>query len=378
MKHELMGDTKAAIFTQRLDRAARAMGDAGVDALVLCPGADLLYFTGFEHGHAGERLLTLVLRADGSSRWVVPAMNVPQVEAHALPGQTVRAWTDGEWFHTPLREVLAGARTVAFDDEARAGFLLDVLALNPAPRVVRASAVTRALRIRKGPDEIEALRAAGRTVDETIAEAISFCRPGRTESDVDRALRAALVRRSPESTVAFTIIASGENSALPHHETADRAIRRGDVVVQDYGTRRQKYLSDITVTCSVGEPSDPEVRKVYRVVWEAQQAALRAARPGVACGEVDRAARSVIEAAGYGSYFTHRTGHGLGVQGHEPPYLVGGSAEKLEEGMVFSVEPGIYLPGRFGVRLEIIASVTRDGVQLLNAPSAPELPVAIV
>jgi D-alanyl-D-alanine dipeptidase len=366
----------AETFRRRLARAARAMTDAGVDALVLCPGPDLLYFTGFEHGHAGERLLALVLRADGSSRWVVPAMNVPQVEAHALAGQTIRAWTDGEWFHTPLREALAGARVVAFDDEARAGFLLDVLGLNPAPRVVRASSVTRALRIRKEPAEIEALRAAGRTVDETIAEAISFCRPGRMESDVDRELRAALLRRSPESTVAFTIIASGENSALPHHETGDRVIQRGDVVVLDYGTRRQKYLSDITVTCSVGEPSDPEVRKVYRVVWEAQQAALRAVRPGVTGGAVDRAARSVIEAAGYGPYFTHRTGHGLGVQGHEPPYLVGGSAEKLEEGMVFSIEPGIYLPGRFGVRLEIIASATHVGVQLLNAPSAPELPVA--
>jgi D-alanyl-D-alanine dipeptidase len=376
MEHWFMSDANAAVYRQRLARVARAMGDAHVDALVLCPGADLLYFTGFEHGHAGERLLALVLRADGSSRWVVPAMNVPQVEAHALPGQAIRAWTDGEWFHTPLREVLAGAGTVAFDDEARAGFLLDVLALNPAPRVTRASSVTRGLRIRKEPAEIEALRAAGRTVDETIPEAIGFCRPGRTESDIDRELRAALVRRSPESAVAFTIIASGENSALPHHETADRVIQRGDVVVLDYGTRRAKYLSDITVTCSVGEPADAEVRKVYRVVWEAQQAALGAVRPGVACGDVDRAARSVIEAAGYGPYFTHRTGHGLGVQGHEPPYLVGGRTEKLEEGMVFSVEPGIYLPRRFGVRLEIIASVTSDGVRLLNAPSAPELPVA--
>jgi D-alanyl-D-alanine dipeptidase len=363
-------------YAERLKRAAAAMQASGVDALVLCPGADLLYFTGFEHGHAGERLLALVLRADGSSRWVVPAMNVPQVEAHARPGQTIRAWTDGEWYHPALREVLSDARHVGFDDEARAGFLLDLVTLTNAPRVTRASAITRSLRICKDPAELAALRAAGKTVDDTIGEAISFCRAGRKESDVDADLRAAMLRRSPESTVAFTIIASGPNAALPHHETASRAIERGDVVVVDFGTRRNGYHSDITVTCSAGEPRDPEVRKVYRVVWEAQQAAVRTVRPGVACGEVDRAARSVIESAGYGQYFLHRTGHGLGVQVHEPPFLVAGNPELLEEGMVFSIEPGIYLPGRFGVRLEIIASVGARGAELVNAPSAPELPVS--
>jgi Xaa-Pro aminopeptidase len=364
------------MYRERLARAAAAMAAAGVDVLVLCPGPDLLYFTGFEHGHAGERLLALVLRADGSSGWIVPAMNVRQVEAHALPGQPIRAWTDAEWFQPALREALRGAGHVAFDDEARAGFLLDVIALKPDLRVNRASVVTRGIRIRKDPAELALLRAAGRTVDEAIPEAVSFCRPGRRESDVDQDLRAALLRRSPESTVAFTIIASGPNSSLPHHETADRVVQRGDVVVVDYGTRREKYLSDITVTCAAGEPADPEARKVYKVVWEAQQAALRSVRPGVACGDVDRAAREVIERAGYGEFFLHRTGHGLGIQGHEPPYLVAGNPELLEEGMVFSIEPGIYLPGRFGVRLEVIASVGARGAELLNAPSAPELPVS--
>jgi D-alanyl-D-alanine dipeptidase len=366
----------AAVYKDRLSRAAASMKVAGVDALLLCPGADLLYFTGFEHGHAGERLLALVLRAGGSSRWIVPAMNVPQVEAHALPGQAIRAWTDAEWYPPALKEMLSGAQHVAFDDEGRAAFLLDLLSLTPPPRVSRASTVTRALRIRKDPAELAALREAGRTVDETIGAAVSYCRPGRREADVDSDLRAALLRRSPESAVAFTIIASGPNSSLPHHETGGRVIERGDVVVVDYGTRRRGYLSDITITCSVGEPADPEVRKVYRTVWEAQQAALRAVRPGVTCGDIDRAARAVIEAAGYREYFTHRTGHGLGVQGHEPPFLVGGNPERLEEGMVFSIEPGIYLPGRFGVRLEVIASVGSSGAELINAPSAQELLVS--
>lgn len=364
------------LYRARLDRAAAAMRAAGVDAVVLCPGPDLLYFTGFEHGHAGERLLALVVRADGSSGWIVPAMNVPQIEQHALPGQAIRAWTDAEWFQPALREGLKDAGHIAFDDEARAGFLLDIISQRPDASVTRASAVTRTLRIRKDATELALLRAAARTVDETIPEAISFCRPGRRESDVDGDLRGALLRRSPQSTVAFTIIASGPNSSLPHHETVDRVVRRGDVMVLDYGTRREKYLSDITVTCSVGEPADPDVHKVYQVVWEAQQAALAAVRPGVACADVDRAAREVIERAGFGQYFLHRTGHGLGIQGHEPPYLVAGNPEPLETGMVFSVEPGIYLPGRFGVRLEVIASVTERGAQLLNAPSGPQLPLA--
>jgi Xaa-Pro aminopeptidase len=352
------------------------MDAARVDALLLCPGADLYYLTGFEHGHAGERLLSLVVRRDGSSRWIVPAMNVPQVQAHALPGEPVRAWADVEGYLPALRAALEGAQDVAFDDEARSAFLLDVMSAAPKARLHRASSVMRGLRIRKDATELAALRRAGRTADETIADAISFCRPGKTERQVEHDLRADLLRRaSPGASVAFTIVASGENSALPHHETSDRTLRPGDIVVLDFGTREAGYHSDITVTCSVGEPSDPKAREVYRVVHAAQQAALGAVRPGVPCEDVDRAARSVIEAAGYGEFFLHRTGHGLGLQVHEPPFLVGGNEQRLEEGMVFSVEPGIYLPGRFGVRLEVIAYVTHDGVGLMNAPRAPDLPV---
>ncbi len=362
------------IQTVRQNRAATVMREAGVDVLLLCPGADLLYFTGFEHGHAGERLLALVLRRDGSSHWIVPAMNVPQVERVLLPGQRIRGWDDAEWYVPALREAIAGAETIAFDDDARAGFAVDLLGLAPQARLVRASSVTRGIRIRKDKWELDRLRGAGRTVDETIPEAIGFCRPGVRESDVDRELRAALLRRSPESSVAFTIIASGPNSALPHHETAGRVLEEGDVVVVDYGTRRQDYLSDITVTCSVGAPRDAEAEYVYSVVREAQQSAIEAVRPGIPCGEVDRAARQVIERAGYGPQFMHRTGHGLGVQGHEPPFIVPGGTELLEEGMVFSIEPGIYLTGRFGVRLEIIVAVTRGGVDVVNAPSADRMP----
>lgn len=366
------------LHQSRLRRAADALNRADLDAMLLCPGADLFYLSGFAHTHGYERLLALVLRRDGSSRWIAPAMNLAQIQPHALPDQPVRGWGDAEGYLPALREALAGARGVAFDDEARAGFLLDLLhTAAPGARVHKASNVMRGLRLRKDAAELDSLRRAARTVDETIPVALSLCRPGRTEADIDRDLREALLRHSSQSTVGFTIIASGPNGALPHHETARRTIERGDVVILDFGTvEPDGYRSDITVTCSVGEPTDPEVRRVYRAVYDAQQAALRAARPGVRCEDVDRAARSVIEAAGYGEYFLHRTGHGLGLQGHEPPYLVGGNAGVLEEGMVFSIEPGIYLPGRFGVRLEVIATTTAGGVSLINAPSAAEMPVA--
>jgi Xaa-Pro aminopeptidase len=374
-------------YASRLARCAAAMREQGVDLLLLTPGADMLYLTGFDHGHAYERLLAFALRADGSAGWLCPAMNVPQVAAAALAGQPVRGWTDAETYLPALRDAVgttpttARPQTVAFDDEARSAFVLDLLSVAPAARVVKASAVVRGLRMRKDAAELAAMRAAGKTVDDTIAEAVALCVPGRTEAEVDTLLRAALRRRSPESVVAFTIVASGPNAALPHHETGDRKIEPGDVVILDYGTTRGGYQSDITVTCCAGGhpaggPADPEAAKVYRVVWEAAQAAVAAVRPGVSCEVVDQAARDVIEQAGYGPHFLHRTGHGIGLRTHEPPYIVAGNAEPLAEGMTFSVEPGIYLPGRFGVRLEVIVACGPAGAEPLNVGRPPELPVA--
>jgi D-alanyl-D-alanine dipeptidase len=366
--------TSDNLFGQRIRDAASRLADAGAETLLLCPGASMQYLTGFEHSHAGERLLALLVHRDGSSAWIVPAMNVPQVRSHLLPGQKLTGWSDAEGYLEILLRAL-GDGAVAFDDEARAGFLIDIVNAG-GTRVIRsASAVMRRLRLLKDNAELELMLAAGATVDQTIAEATSLCLPEATEAEVEARLREALRRRSPESQVAFSIVASGPNSALPHHETGNRSLSRGDLVVLDFGTRLHGYHSDITVTCAVGEPFDPEARRVYAAVWEAQQRALEAIRPGATCGAVDVAARTSIADAGYGHAFLHRTGHGLGLQVHEPPYLVGGSTEVLEEGMVFSVEPGIYLEGRFGVRLEVIAMVTGDGARLINAPSARELPV---
>src|SRR5579884_383417 len=295
-------------MNERLENAAAAMRRAGAQALLLTPGADLFYLTGFEHGHAGERLLGLVLREDGRASWIGPLMNVPQIE-QAAAGAPVRGWSDADGYVPALREALAGADVIAFDEEARSAFLLDLMRAVPQARVIGSGDIMRSLRIRKNPDELAALRRAAATVDQTIPEAISFCRPGRREDQIDQDLRAALLRREPDAAIAFTIIASGPNAALPHHETERRVVQQGGVVILDFGTRTSVsvggkrsrmygYHSDITVTCSVGEPADPEARKVYRIVWEAQQAALQAVRPGVTCQSIDRAARQVIERAG--------------------------------------------------------------------------------
>ena len=375
---------------ERFERATSAMKSVGVDLLLLTPGADLFYLTGFEHGHAAERLLALALRADGSATWIAPLMNVPQVEENAQAGEIVRGWTDMDWYLPALRDVIKDARTIAFDDEARSAFLLELIGAAPHAKIVSSSQIMRRLRLCKSADELAFLKKAAAQVDQTIPHAIALCRPGRSEREVDQDLCAALRARNTDGTVAFTIVASGPNAALPHHETADRKIEKGDVVILDFGTRISVptggkhggrshiygYHSDITVTCCAGAPADPEVRKVYRVVYEAQQAAIAAVRPGSTCEQIDRGARSVIEAAGYGPNFLHRTGHGLGLHVHEPPYLKSGNSEALEEGMVFSIEPGIYLPGRFGVRLEVIVAVGHSGAIAINAPSAAQLPIA--
>jgi Xaa-Pro aminopeptidase len=220
------------------------------------------------------------------------------------------------------------------------------------------------LRAVKDAAELELMAAAGAAADAAFEEIRKVSFAGRREYEIGREL-AELLRQFGHSQVDFTIVGSGPNGANPHHEVGDRVIQRGDMVVLDFGGLKDGYGSDTSRTVHVGEPTDEE-RRVHDTVRAAQEAGFQAVRPGAACQDVDRAARAVIDDAGYGEYFIHRTGHGIGVSTHEPPYMIEGEEQPLVPGMCFSVEPGIYLPGRFGVRIEDIVTVTEDGGRRLN------------
>ena len=249
---------------------------------------------------------------------------------------------------------------------ADGSFVLKLKAALADRAFVLASEITRGLRMRKDAAELEALRVVSESADRAYARILGRPFAGRTEREIGADL-ADLLRAEGHDEVGFTIVASGANGASPHHETGDRRIAEGDTVVLDFGGAMRGYRSDITRTVHVGRDADREERRVHDVVRKAQEAGYATARTGASAESVDAAARRVIDDAGYGEFFIHRTGHGIGLDGHEHPYLVRGNREALEPGMAFSIEPGIYLPGRFGVRIEDVAVIGADGsAQPLN------------
>jgi D-alanyl-D-alanine dipeptidase len=277
---------------------------------------------------------------------------------------TLRDWTDGRDPYGVTAQLLDHTGRYGISDNAWAMHLLGLQGLLPGTSYASLTVALPMLRAVKDAAELERLAAAGAAADATYEQILAVRFSGRRESEVAADL-ARLLREHGHEQVDFTIVASGPNGANPHHEASDRVIQRGDMVVLDFGGLRHGYGSDTSRTVHVGEPTDEE-RRVHDVVREAQEAGFRAVRPGVACQEVDRAARAVITEAGYGEYFIHRTGHGIGVTTHEPPYMIEGEERPLVPGMCFSVEPGIYLPGRFGVRIEDIVTVTEQGGRRLN------------
>ncbi|MFF8945123.1 aminopeptidase P family protein [Streptomyces sp. NPDC014864] len=365
-----MTGSAAAPFTAddyraRMERAARAAADAGLAGLLVAPGPDLVWLTGYEPPAATERLTLLVLAAGHDPVLVVPTLEAPDAwKAAGASALTLRDWTDGKDPYALTAGLLDGSGRYGISDNAWAMHLLGLQRALPGTAYASLTQALPMLRAVKDAAELELLAAAGAAADQAFEEIRNVPFAGRHETDVAADL-AALLRRFGHSQVDFTIVASGPNGANPHHEVGDRVIERGDMVVLDFGGLKQGYGSDTSRTVHVGEPTEEE-RRVHDLVREAQEAGFRAVRPGVACQEVDRAARAVIADAGYGEYFIHRTGHGIGVTTHEPPYMIEGEEQPLVPGMCFSVEPGVYLPGRFGVRIEDIVTVTEDGGRRLN------------
>ncbi|MFG2129936.1 aminopeptidase P family protein [Streptomyces sp. NPDC048751] len=352
-------------YRARMERAARAATDAGFAGLLVAPGPDLVWLTGYTPTAVTERLTLLVLVPGHDPVLVVPTLEAPDAaQAPGAPALTLRDWTDGKDPYAVTAALLDGSAGFAISDNTWAMHLLGLQRTLPGTSYASLTDALPMLRAVKDAAELELMAAAGAAADATFEEIRDVPFAGRRESEVAADL-SRLLRAHGHEQVDFTIVASGPNGANPHHEVGDRVIDRGDMVVLDFGGLRDGYGSDTSRTVHVGEPTDEE-RRVHDIVREAQEAGFRAVRPGVACQEVDRAARAVIADAGYGTYFIHRTGHGIGVTTHEPPYMIEGEEQPLVPGMCFSVEPGIYLPGRFGVRIEDIVTVTEDGGRRLN------------
>ncbi len=353
---------------RRLRDVAAATGEAGLDALLLTPGPDLRYVTGYD-AHESERLTCLVLPAIGDPILVVPRLELRGANASPAGALDIEivGWDETDDPNALVARRLGNVAAVGLADRMWALMVLRLRAALPGARQELASLALRELRARKSPAEIAALREAAEAIDRVHAQVPAWLRPGRTEAEVAADIGEAILAAG-HATVDFTIVGSGPNGASPHHTASDRVLQVGDTVVVDIGgTMPSGYCSDCTRTYAIGAPA-PEVAEYYQVLKHAQDAACAAVGPGVAAEAVDAAARAPITAAGYGEFFVHRTGHGIGLETHEEPYIVAGNGEPLQPGHAFSVEPGIY-PGPSGARIEDIVVCTTDGIDRLNRVS---------
>ncbi len=348
-------------YPSRVQKFQKLLKQSEVDCAVLSVGSDLPYFSGYTAMQT-ERLTAFLVPASGK-----PTMYVPKLEAPRLPSGEfdIVDWDEHEDPVGLLATRMNQVDSVAVGDHMWSVFLMRLQDALSGRKWVPASPITSVLRMRKDASEIARLRAAAEATDRVLGrvpDEVVF--GGRTEQAVARDFAAMVVAEGHDMSW-FTLIASGPNGASPHHESGDRVIREGDVVVCDFGGVVGGYHSDVTRTFVVGEASSLHT-EVHGLVEEANAEGRAAVAPGVSCEDVDRAARRVIEAGGFGEFFIHRTGHGIGLEGHEHPYIIEGNDFALETGVTFSVEPGIYLPGQFGVRIEDIVACGESGVDDLN------------
>jgi Xaa-Pro dipeptidase len=356
---------------ERIAALAAALEGASVDAFFAWSPVTMGYLHGL-HESAHERFLALAISKTGDIRLIAPALTESQARRVGITD--VRPWKDGE---DPIAHVLQLAKDwnldsaiVAVDDEMPARMLIEIQDALPRTLFRPGGAIASSLMRQKSAEEIDLLLKAGKMADDAWDMVLPTIKAGQTEVEVMRNLFAAMEERG--GTPTFGIIAAGPNGAEPHHLSDDTVLKEGDVVICDFGCSYQGYQSDITRTIAIGSASD-EAKKIYDIVLRGHQAGRAAIRAGVTAGSVDGAARQVIAGEGYGDAFFHRLGHGIGQRGHEEPYIIGTSEVELLPGDCFSIEPGIYLAGRFGVRIENIVSATEAGHLSMNAEPASEL-----
>lgn len=364
---------QSEIPTDRIGRLSEALAAAGIDAFFGHDPITLKYLTGFgEHGH--ERFLTVGISVEGRVTAVLPAL--AEVQARRSGLQDVRGWSDaqdpGDLFLDLAKQWDLKSSIIAVDPDMPAHILLKMQELLPAALFKNGREIIASLMRHKAPSELDQLKKAAAIADATFEAVKPKIKAGLTEKQVERMINEELTNRGGEP--AFCIVAAGQNGAEPHHLSDHRALQTGDIVILDFGCTVQGYHSDITRVVAVGS-KNKEQDHVYEVVYAAFQSGCYAIRPGMPCCDVDAAARETIDAANFGPYFVHRTGHGIGLHGHEAPNISAVNEDLLQVGDCFSIEPGIYLPGKFGVRIENIVTCVAGGYESLNVAPHPFLEV---
>lgn len=348
----------------RLDKLRSAMTTEGVDLVAIGPGAHLAWLTGL-HPHADERPLLFCV-TQSYAGFLMPSLEADSLGTHTnLP---MHLWADDVGPTQAMQEVLEAAqantaKTIVLDETMRADFAALVQHALPDASCQFTATTIGELRMRKDQNEYTALKRNAQLADTAMQSAWSKMAVGMSELDVAEIVRASFIDNDVKPL--FTIVGAGGNGAFPHHHTGDTKLKAGDAVVMDIGGGQSGYSSDITRMALIGSAPDG-YQEIHNIVERAVTAAMKAAKPGVKAHVVDDAARGVITDAGYGEYFMHRTGHGMGIEIHETPYITASSQVVLDEGMVFSIEPGIYLPGRFGLRLEDIVILRADGPEIFS------------
>lgn len=359
--------TDSSVFLDRLAHVRRAMAEQDVDTLLLSVGHDLPYLTGYT-AMPLERLTMLVVPRRGGATMLIPALEAPRVVERAGVFDLI-PWGETQDPTAIVARLAEGSKRVAVGDQMWARFLVELLPHLPGAEYLRAVELVGPLRMKKDQAEIDALAAAGAAVDRIAGELQRGEIPlvGRTEAEVSAHLGRRILEEGHDK-VNFAIVAAGENAASPHHHAGSRVIGENELVLCDFGGTMAGYCSDTTRCVFTGDVSTaaPDIAEAYDVLHRAQAAGVAAGTVGTACEDVDRAARRVIDDAGYGEYFIHRTGHGIGLEEHEDPYIVEGNTRPIEAGHAYSVEPGIYVPGKWGMRLEDIVVATDDGPLRLN------------
>jgi Xaa-Pro dipeptidase len=355
---------------KRYERLTSVVLEHGLDGIALMPGPNMLYLSGI-HVHTSERPILLFVPADDDPAIIIPTLEAQKARQAGLIEERIFHWNDDEGYtgafqkacaHLELSDYLLGV-------EALHMRVLEMELLHryaPGLTTAHAEPVMSALRLAKDVDELAAMQQAVDIAEAALEALIPRIKIGQTEKQIAAMLAQEMTEAGSQGNAFEPIVQAGPNSASPHAVPSDRPIQAGDLMVIDFGAIVDDYPSDITRTFAVGEIV-PELKRVYETVKQANESGRSTARPGASGRDIDRAARGVIEEAGYGEYFIHRTGHGLGLEVHEPPYIMEGNPEPLAPGAVFTVEPGIYLPDRAGVRIEDDVVITKDGARSLTS-----------